>query len=76
MAEKTDKKMSREQKKELEYKENRKHWLAEEKKIYELRGKPITREDRRKMNAFTKRAKNRLASLSNSSSIRARNFSS
>jgi 3-methylcrotonyl-CoA carboxylase beta subunit len=36
VAEKTDKKMSLEQKKELEYEENRKHWLSEEEKIYEL----------------------------------------
>ena len=39
MAEKTDKKMSREQKKELEYEENREHWLSEEEKIYELWGR-------------------------------------
>ncbi|MGZ3607218.1 MAG: hypothetical protein ACXU9J_04785, partial [Syntrophales bacterium] len=36
MAEKTDKRPSREQNKELEYAENRKHWRAEEEKVYEL----------------------------------------
>lgn len=36
MADKTDKKITRAQKKEMEYEENRQHWLAEEQKVYEL----------------------------------------
>ena len=36
MAEKKDKKVTLGQEKELEYEENRKHWLSEEEKIYEL----------------------------------------
>ena len=76
MAEKTDKKMSLEQKKELEYEENRKHWLSEEEKIYDSGRRLTTREVRHRTNAFTNRERNYLASLSSSSSTPARNFSS
>ncbi|HPC74834.1 MAG TPA: carboxyl transferase domain-containing protein, partial [Syntrophales bacterium] len=36
MADQPGQRLTRQQKKEMEYEENRKHWLAEEQKIYEL----------------------------------------